>query len=410
MNEFAGTRSSSTPQAHGAAAATAATGKRTLVDKEQGGAASPVAPPRAAAPPQSPTASGARSGASGASSLDRAFGSLQGASTTDSESGEDGGPRQLVDVEGADATPSGSKRGPSSAPPPGAPKGVRTDAHAGGLEDQESTDAVNVTFGTVHAPSTPVGVGDRIPPHVDFAIAVTITGWHPPMAPVHLAVEGAGGGNGEATIDGAGTKDITTNVTIQLQGTAQTAPGKAGRLRLAGTIGTRTAGRSNAFSVAAIPQNFSIAFQSEITGARRGIRVQNSHQSDSGSVPDLDQVQISEVVQYGAGTGVFAGISSGSNSGYRSGTAFPTDSHGTPVSLLTGAGQIAAQQTFKFKDARTGAADIPVAHSGFQITRNAADDGAGHISLTTSKAGHAGTANGNTSAAGSGNASKTQPV
>jgi len=327
----------------------------------------------------------------------------------DAEGSGDGPDNGLTDKDSEGAA--AGARGPSSegSSAQGGNDRSGTEGSSGGLDDQELA-SVQVAFGNVRAPSTPTGVGDRIPPNVDFPISVTLTGWHPPMAPVRISVQGAGGGHGDATIDGAATQEITASGTIQLRGTVQTDPGNAGSLRLAASLGSSTIGRSNAFTVCAIPQNFNIAFQSLITGSRRGIRVQNQHQSDSGTVGDLDQVQISEVVQYGAGTGTFAGVTSGHNSGYRSGTAFPTDSHGTPVSLITGAGHIEAQQAFKFQDARSGAVDIPVKNSGYLITRDVTDDGAGNREITTSKAGAATSPHGNASNAGSGSVSRPQSV
>ncbi|HEX3476135.1 MAG TPA: hypothetical protein VHT91_14015, partial [Kofleriaceae bacterium] len=85
------------------------------------------------------------------------------------------------------------------------------------------------------------------------------------------------------------------------------------------------------------------------------------------------------------------------------------DSHGAPVALVTGAGYIESVQGFKFKDARSGAADIGVAHSGFMITRTAEVVGTKTF-LTTSKAGAATTVSGISVAAGSGSASKRQEV
>jgi len=120
---------------------------------------------------------------------------------------------------------------------------------------------------------------------------------------------------------------------------------------------------------------------------------------------------MSEMVQYQGGTGCFAGITSGSNSGYLPANAAPhgVDSHGTPVALVTGAGYIESVQGFKFKDARSGAADICVAHSGFMITRTAEVLGT-KTYLTTTKAGAATTVSGITVAAGSGSATKRQEV
>jgi hypothetical protein len=176
-------------------------------------------------------------------------------------------------------------------------------------------------------------------------------------------------------------------------------------------VGTAAIGRSNTFTICAIPTRVSVAFGGLITGTERGIKMTTSNDSDSGTIGDLDQVQMSEMVQYQGGTGCFAGITSGSNSGYLPANATPhgVDSHGTPVALVTGAGYIESVQGFKFTDARSSAANIGVAHSGFMITRTAEVLGT-KTYLTTTKAGAPTTVSGITVAAGSGSATKRQEV
>jgi hypothetical protein len=269
--------------------------------------------------------------------------------------------------------------------------------------------AATATFNVINYPTTPAGVGRRIPPSKDVAVQVTIAGLAPSTNAV-ISLAGAGAG-GNATLDGAATKTMNASGAVSLRGTAQTAPGSAGTLSLVAKVGTDEIGRSNAFTICAIPTTVSVAFGGLITGSERGIKMTTSNDSDSGAVADLDQVQMSEMVKYQNGTGCFAGINSGSNSGYLTANTTPhgEDSHGTPVSLLTGVGFIESVQGFKFKDARSGAADIGVAHSGFMITRTAEVVGAKTF-LTTSKAGAATTVSGISVAAGSGSASKRQEV
>jgi hypothetical protein len=128
-------------------------------------------------------------------------------------------------------------------------------------------------------------------------------------------------------------------------------------------------------------------------------------------VADLDRAEFSEQVQYGSGSGVFAGIT-GANSGYlpANGTGY-TDTHGAPVSRITGDGKITAEQTFIFKDDRTSVTDVPMTNSGFRIRRIAtAVPLTSTVVFLTSKSGAATTANGYSSSAGSGSASEIQTV
>jgi hypothetical protein len=269
--------------------------------------------------------------------------------------------------------------------------------------------AATATFDTINYATTPAGVGRRVPPNKDVAVRVTIAGLAPSTNAV-ISLAGAGAG-GNATLDGAATRTMNASGAVTLRGTAQTAPGSAGTLSLVAKVGTDEIGRSSTFTISAIPTTVSVAFGGLITGSERGIKMTTSNDSDSGAVADLDQVQMSEMVKYQNGTGCFAGITSGSNSGYLPANVSPhgEDSHGTPVALVTGAGYIESVQGFKFKDARSGAADIGVAHSGFMITRTAEVVGTKTF-LTTSKAGAATTVSGISVAAGSGSASKRQEV
>ena len=85
-----------------------------------------------------------------------------------------------------------------------------------------------------------------------------------------------------------------------------------------------------------------------------------------------------------------------------------TDSHGTPLSRLTGGGSRIAEQTFTFNDRRTGATDIPARNSGFRLTRTALVFPILGIGFTVDKRGAATSANGFASAAGSGSVTRTQ--
>lgn len=270
--------------------------------------------------------------------------------------------------------------------------------------------AVAATFGNVRASSTPVGMPDRIPPRVDTPVAFTVSGWSPPLAPVTLSIENAGGANGEGTIDGAPTIDVTTGATVNVRGTVQTAPGNGGNLRLAASIGGSVIARSPGFSVSSVPQNYTDTFDSLLTGARRGFVVQDGWESDSGVFGDLDETEISEEVEVTTANGCFAGMG-GSVSGYLPGNVLTKDTHSTPTAALTSPGVRIAQQTCKFKDKRSGAADIPMKDSGFRLTRTVFRFlMIGPLRITTEKVGAATTANGVPSAAGVCSVSQTQWV
>jgi|GEM_PF-1518990 len=276
---------------------------------------------------------------------------------------------------------------------------------------RDAVDDVAVTIPRIQAPSSPAGTPDRIPPRVDTSVAVTVAGWHAPLLPVRFSVVGGGGSAGNLTINGAATADLTAGGTLLLRGTAQTAAGSGGGLRIAASIGTKQIALSAGFTVAAIPQNFSVTKNGPLTGAKRGVVANNSWESDSGSTADLDEVRRSEKVEYGTGTGMFAAGVAPTNSGYRQATSPPIqDSHGIPTAAITAPGAIAAQQVFVYKDDRTGVTDIPVRASGFLITRTVVAPSAGTLHITTEKTGTGGTAKGFTTTAGAGSISEPQAV
>jgi hypothetical protein len=255
---------------------------------------------------------------------------------------------------------------------------------------------------------------DRIPPRVDTPVAVTVNGWGVPMLPITLEIAGAGGGNGTATINGAATHDVTSSGTVQLRGNTQTSPGNGGRLQLVARQGGTELARSGTFSISSIPQNWNVTFQSLVNDpGLRGMRVTNAWESDSGNLADLDQAQRSESVETKSASGCF-NMAPSIVSGYRPATSGAlTDTHGMPVAVMTSPGTRVSQQTFKFRDNRTGAVDIPARRSGYSIRRvvTAVGGGGGGFQLQTTKAGAAGTANGITSEAGAGNAdSGLQPI
>jgi hypothetical protein len=261
----------------------------------------------------------------------------------------------------------------------------------------------------VRGAASPAAMADRIPPRVTTVAHVDISGLKPGDPPVELSVAGAGGGNGTVTIDGSATKSVSASSDVNLKGVDQTDSGKGGALRLVAKRGGSQLATSGGFSVSSIPQNYTDTFVRLVTGAKRGVVVQDGWESDSGVVADLNETEIAEQVEVTAATGCFAGLGK-INSGYLPGDKFSQDTHSSAVAALTTPGNKVAQQTCMFKDKRAGSTDIPMTKSGYTIVRDVRAKDAGGLTFHITKNGAATTANGVTSGAGSGSIDKTQDV
>lgn len=263
--------------------------------------------------------------------------------------------------------------------------------------------------GRIRAASTPeTMLQDRIPPRVDTPVELTVTGFTTPMAPLTLSIAGASAANGTATINGGATHNVTASGAVLLQGGTQTSPGNGGNLNLVATQGTTEIARSAPFSVSAVPQFYTDTFSSELTGTDRGFVVQDGWESDSGAIGDLDQADISEQVEVTTSTGCFAGVPGGVSSYLPADT--PTlDTHRTATALLTSPGRRITEQTSMFRDKRSGAVDIPMRNSGFELDRRCPSAGGGFRLITTKK-GKATTANGVPSGQGEGTITRNQAV
>lgn len=229
-----------------------------------------------------------------------------------------------------------------------------------------------VAFSPVRASTSPTGMPDRIPPRVDTTVGVGIVGFSSPMRSITLSLDGAGGGNGSATINGAATASLTGSSVVRLRGVNQTAVGNVGNLRLVADQGSTRLATSNAFSVSSVPQNHTISFACRIgpgcpsilSGTPHGIKVDHTWESDSGVVADLNQTDISERVEIDSQGGSMSSISL-TTSGYLGvGTTSLRDEHSVGASST---GFLVLKQTQMFKDLRTGASDIPVTNSGYRI-------------------------------------------
>jgi hypothetical protein len=323
-----------------------------------------------------------------------------------------GAPVQGDSDEIVDARPALARQGDGDGgvavaePPASAPSGG-----AGGPVTPPVAAAVTAAVpAKIRGTATPASMAaDRIPPRVGTTVHVDVDGVKSGGPPVTLSVEGGGGGNGTVKLDGAATKDLTAGADVTLTGVDQTTPGKAGGLKLVAKQGTTALAASAGFSVSSIPQNWTCRFKELIAGTSRGFVVSDSWESDSGVVADLNETEISELVEVTVSTGTFTGTGK-RNSGYLAGDGFSEDQHGTPVSILKGPGKRIAQQTSMFKDKRAGATDIPVTKSGYTVVRDVKDTGGGKLEIETDKQGASTTANGVTSGAGAGSITKKQAV
>lgn len=298
-------------------------------------------------------------------------------------------------------------------PPPPAPPGPSPAPKPKPAPGPAPVAVPTVTFAPnqIRYPTTPAPMSaNRIPPRRAWPIAVGLTGHQPPMAPVEIFVEGSGiGTNGTVLVNGGSSAFIIGPMMVILQATLQTGPGSAGQLRLAAKFAGKIIARSDPFSVSSIPQDYTDVLSGLVdTSTRKGIVVQDGWESDSGVLADLDEGEISEIVEYTGGTGAFAGTTSGSNSGYLSATSLSKDTHSSAVSNLTGPGYLLSKQICIFKDKRTGAIDIPMTQSGYHIERTLWKPHFwSSLRFKVHKFGHATTAKSYTSAAGSGDAEHT---
>jgi hypothetical protein len=305
----------------------------------------------------------------------------------------------IVDARGGDA-------GGASRDEPGQPG-------AGSSAEGSNGQGPRVFMARVRADTTPAGMPDRIPPRVNTPVMVAVAGLRPSMNPVTFSVDRAGGDSGSARVNGANRLEVTGDgiSNLRLSGVEQTSPGSDGELNLLAEQGETELARSNPFSVAAVPEYWSCGFKRLLTGEDRGFVVQDRWQSDSRSVTDLDQVSISEQVQVTEATGCFSGVG-GSTSGYLTADTFTTDTHSTPADVLTDTGRRVATQTSKFRDNRTGVTDMPMARSGYVVTRTVTRTVPiiGTLRIQTRKVGRATTANRISSGAGFGSITRSQAV
>ena len=208
-----------------------------------------------------------------------------------------------------------------------------------------------------------------------------------------LAINNQNAPYATVTLNGDATLNLTGRSDVNLQSFTQTLGSNA----LHATLRVRDQDTivSNGFGVAAIPvgvrNDFADLTYEDVRGiaARRGFSVTVLLQSDSLRPEDLDLVYVSEEIQNISATGSFSFYSS-DTSGYNTAaeTMSKKDRHNTGRAFwyFGAPGKAVDYQTFKFIDARTGSVDIPMAKSGFIITREVFKDPTdGKLKLRTTK-------------------------
>jgi hypothetical protein len=269
-----------------------------------------------------------------------------------------------------------------------------------GSPTQLANQWTQVTIPPIRGPLTPKPMTDRIPPAVDIPLRIHIAGWFPLLDPVAIVVDGSGGSNGEALLNGAEQAEFKATETAKLTGVKQTAPGNAGHLRLIAYCGPFQVGLSSSFSVSAIPRKMGITLDYTLTGPKRGFVVKDTVHSDSGSTADLDQIELSECVEDIKDD--FSELTK-SHSGYQKGTS--TDEHSMDTSGLKHTGSWRFKQTHKFNDPRSNSSDIPMESSGYLVSHDVSK-----TQIVTSKSGASTEAQGVKSDAGAGGVIQPQLI
>jgi hypothetical protein len=273
----------------------------------------------------------------------------------------------------------------------------------------------NVTIGRVQRGNPYVprnanpadGMPDSVPPSKSYEVEVKVD---PPMdcCPgqfIELSIINGSADNGTATVS---PTRITKTTTITVTGGTQTKPGHGGQLKIQAKLdGATVKAESSGFTVCAHPINYSDTFVSDIDEPDRvGFVVQDGWDSDSGTFADLDEAEVSEIVEYDAPTSPpYAGGGGANNSGYLSANRLTKDTHTiVPRPAAGPAATWERRQVSIFKCHRCGATDKVQPNSGFKITHAVSADAAGHWKHKIMKVGADVTARGYTSKAGTANA------
>lgn len=248
---------------------------------------------------------------------------------------------------------------------------------------------------------------DRVPPTKTKQVAVTTTPSPLPAGcSIALVCEADAGTTGSATVSPA-TISQSTTVTITGGGQSWGSGNNAApnNIKLRAKLGSCICDEE-AFTVCAHPVNFSTSRSSDLDGTSVGVVARNDWESDSETRSHMNKAQRSEVIGEGPRDHPPFPLGGGMTSGYIPADSPPTlDQHGCPRSLITAgpAGSAIFYQLFKFKCDRCGVTDQICPNSGFEIKHELWNDG-GIWKHKCTKQGSAVTIGGDSSSAGSGNA------
>ncbi len=280
---------------------------------------------------------------------------------------------------------------------------------------------ISVTLPTINSATTPTEMTKmRIPPKVDQNFSVNTS-----KKGVSLSVENQGGNNGSVQINGSNSITLAEagEHNVSLKGVDQTAPGNADNLKLVAKKGDTILKRSNSFSVAAIPVNWTVldSYTSE-SESKKGMMAAFEFYSDSGDPKDLTEVSINEQVITSCKEGIFeTGPSNNQvsldyqpvqNAKKQMGTS-GIDSHRVGIGPITAPGKMCFDQLHIFKDNRTGASEIPFRNSGFKVTYTVtelASDPLYKLQMIVTKEAVEVTIDGRTSQPGLGDTQTTTPI
>ena len=218
------------------------------------------------------------------------------------------------------------------------------------------------------------GMPDSLPPTKTYAVLVTVepslegTGQF-----IELSIINSSRDNGSATVF---PNRITKSTTVRVTGGAQTMPLHAGQLQIQAKLdGTTVKATSRGFSVCAHPLNMEETFGRDINSdSAVGLIVRIAIKSDSGRFDDLDEVDMSEVVEqfhkdqppFKDGSG-FANTSPYQPIIPKQGPRTMVDSHVEPRPTPGPKGKANRIQLHIFHCKRCGAVNKVVPKSGFDI-------------------------------------------
>lgn len=255
-----------------------------------------------------------------------------------------------------------------------------------------TTNATNVPVTSIRSiirnnPYTPTGVNlpielpPSVPPTKTYAVEVTID---PPLTGddfMELSIVNGSTINGTATISPA---RIMRSSTVIVTGGTQTMPKNGGRLQIQAKLnGQDVKATSEGFSVCAHPLNVQATFARDVNGVveqidKVGMIVKVTMDSDGKNFSDLDQVEVSELIEtFNRNMPPFKDAPE-NPSGYT--PVIPpqglsmVDTHAEPRPSAGPRGTADKIQMHIFRCARCGANDKPVPNSGFDVLHEVFQD------------------------------------